>query len=94
MRLAQGHNAVNLYSGSLPNGVVACADPEGGGGGGGGGAGGSDSLPSPEKSQNIGFLSHSGQDPLKNYKTTEPAFNVGSLSFRWRAEDGPLIVVF
>ena len=36
----------------------------------------------PEKSQNIGFLSNSGPDPLKNYKATEPAFNVGPSSAR------------
>ena len=39
-----------------------CVDPEGG---------------TPEKSQNIGFLSNTGQDPLKNHKATKPAFNVG-----------------
>ena len=41
-------------------------------------------------------------DPLKNHKATKPAFNVGPssarqrnailMSFRWRADDGPLIV--
>ena len=31
----------------------------------------------PEKSQNIGFLSNTGQNPLKNHKATKPAFNVG-----------------
>ena len=36
---------------------VACADPEGGGGRGFG--------PPPEKSQNKGFLSNTGPDPLK-----------------------------
>ena len=45
--------------------------------------------------KNIGFLSNTGPDPLKNYKATKPAFNFGPLSaFRWRANDGPLIVVF
>ena len=33
--------------------------------------------PSPEKSQNIGFLCKTGPDPLKNHKATKPAFNVG-----------------
>ena len=32
--------------------------------------------------KNIGFLSNTGPDPLKNYKTTEPAFNVGPSSAR------------
>ena len=38
-------------------------DPEGGGGGGRG------SRP-PEKSQNIGFLSKTGLNPLENHKAT------------------------
>ena len=68
-----------------------------------GGDRGSDPHP-PEKSQTIGVLSNSGPDPLKNHKATEPAFNVGpssarqrnaiQMAFRWRADDGPLIVVF
>ena len=68
--------------------------------GGGGGAGGPHP---PEKSQNIGFLSNTGLDPLKNLKATKPAFNVGpslarqgnaiSMVFRWQADDGLLIVV-
>ena len=54
--------------------------------------------------KNIGFLSSTGPDPLKNLKTTKPVSNVGSYSapqrnaiymaFRWRVEDGLLIVVF
>ena len=57
----------------------------------------------PEKSQNIGFLSNTGPDPLKNHKATKPEFNVGSsarqrnviyMPFRWRADDGPILVVF
>ena len=59
-----------------------------------------------ESSQNIGFLSNTGLDPLKNYKAIKPAFNVWHssarqrnaisilLAFCWRAGDGPLIVVF
>ena len=35
-----------------------------------------------KKSQNIGFLSNSGPDPLKNHKATKLAFNVGPLSAR------------
>ena len=33
--------------------------------------------PTPEKLQNIGFLSNTGPDLLKNHKTTKQAFNVG-----------------
>ena len=51
----------------------SCADPEGGRGSG-----------PPEKSQNIGFLSNTGQDPLKNHKATKPAFNVWPSSARQR----------
>ena len=39
-----------------------------------GGIGGPDN---PEKSQNIGFLSNTGPDPLKNHNATIPAFNDG-----------------
>ena len=35
-----------------------------------------------EKSQNIGFLSNTGRDPLKYHKASKPAFNVGSSSAR------------
>ena len=40
----------------------------------------------PEKSQNIGFLSNTGPDTLKNHNATEQAFNVGPslMTFRWR----------
>ena len=52
---------------------TACVDPEvGGGGGGGGGASG----PPLKNHKNIGFLSNSSPDPLKNYEATEPTFNV------------------
>ena len=40
--------------------------------GGGGGSG-----PPLENYKNIGLLSNTGPDPLKNYKATKPAFNVG-----------------
>ena len=46
----------------------------GGGGGWGVGTGGPD--PTPENHKNVGFLSNTGQDPLKNHKATKPAFNV------------------
>ena len=69
-----------------------------------GGGGGQGSGPLPEKSQNIRFLSNTGPDPLKIHKATEPAFNVGpssfrqrnviEMAFRWRADDGPFIVIF
>ena len=49
--------------------------------------------PPPEKSQNTGFLSNTGPDPLKSYKATKPAFNVVPTSACQR-NDGPLIVVF
>ena len=53
------------------------ADPEGGGGGGGGRGLG----PHPwEITKNIGFLSNTGADSLKNHKATKPAFNFGPLS--------------
>ena len=34
--------------------------------------------------KNVGFLSNSGPDPLKNYEATVPAFNVGPSSARER----------
>ena len=61
----------------------ACADPEEGGGRG--------SRP-PEKSQNIGYLSNTGPDPLKNHKATKPSVNVGPSSIRQRnASGGPMM---
>ena len=52
-----------------------------GGGGGGGGWGGTGGLDPPlENHKNIGFLSNTGLDPLKNHKATKPAFNFGPLS--------------
>ena len=67
--------------------LVACADPEGGGTGG------------LQNHKNIGFLFNTGPDPLKNHKATKPAFivvpssacqrNAISMTFRWRADDGP-----
>ena len=50
------------------------ADPEGGGGG----------IDLPENRKNIGFLSNSGSDPLKNHEATKAAFNVGPSSARQR----------
>ena len=37
-----------------------------------------------ENHKNIGFLSNTGPDPLKNHKATKPAFNVGLSSARQR----------
>ena len=62
-------------------------------------------IPSPKKSQNIGFLSNTGPDPLKNHNATESAFNLGhhrhasrqntiQMWFCWRADDGLLILEF
>ena len=57
------------------------------------GTGGPD--PAPENHKNIGFLSNTGTDPLKNHKAAKPVYNVGPSSARQRnAEDGPLLVLF
>ena len=75
----------------------AYADPEGE-------TGGPDPPPPLKNHKSIRCLSNSGPDPLKNHKANEPAFNVEPssacernailMAFRWRADDGPLIVVF
>ena len=69
-----------------------------------GGTGGLDPPPPLKKHKNTGFLSNTGPDPLKNHKAAKPAFNVGpsstrqrnaiSMAFSWRADDGPLLVLF
>ena len=51
-----------------------------------------------------GILSNTGPAPLKNHKAAKPAFNIGpsfarqqntiKMVFRWRADDGPLLVPF
>ena len=76
--------------------VIACADPEGGGGGGRGSG-------SPLKNhKNIGFSSNTGPDPLKNrsYQASIECWAIIDtpaechlMAFRWRADDGLLIVV-
>ena len=48
---------------------------------GGGGRGSGSPL---ENHKNIGFLSNTCPDPLKNHKATKPAFNVGPSSARQR----------
>ena len=44
--------------------------------------GGQGSGPPLKNHKNIGFLSNTGPDPLKNHKTTKPAFNVWPSSAR------------
>ena len=64
------------------------------------GGGGVDRGPEPpEKSQNIGFPSNTGLDPLKNHKATKPTFNVGPSSaaespLKWRFAGGPMMARF
>ena len=48
-----------------------------------------------ENHKNIGFLSNTGPDPLKNHKATKPAFNVpgyhrhaSETPFNWRSAGG------
>ena len=55
--------------------------------------------PPPLKNHNtMGFPSNTGPNPQKNHKVTKPAFNVGPSyvrqAFHWRADVGPLTVVF
>ena len=60
--------------------------------------GGTDPPPPLKNDNTIGFPSNTDPDPQKNRKVTRPAFNVGPLyvrqAFRWRADVGPLMVVF
>ena len=74
---------------------TACADPERE-------TGDPDPLTKSQRMKRI--LSNTGPDPLKNHKAIKPTFNVGQssacqrnaiqMAFRWRTDDGPLIVVF
>ena len=69
----------------------------------GGSWGGTRVRTSLKNHKNKGFLSNTGPDPLKNHKATKPAFNVVPssarqriailMAFRWRINEGPLIVV-
>ena len=58
------------------------------------------SRPPLKITKNIGFLSNSGPDPLKNHKATKPVFNVGLLLARqqnaieWRFTGGPMMARF
>ena len=66
--------------------------------GGSRGDSGPDSPPLLKNQNTIGFPSNTGPDPQKNHKVTKPAFNFGPSylrqAFRWRADVGPLMVVF
>ena len=73
-----------------------CADPEEE-------TGGLTPPPPLKNHKQKGFSSNTGPDPLK-IAATKPAFNVGPssvhqrnaihlMAFRWRTDDGPLIVV-
>ena len=68
---------------------------------------GSKAPPPPKKkkkSQNIGFLSNTGRESLKNHKATKPATNVEpssarqrnaiKMAVRWQADDSTLKVIF
>ena len=63
----------------------------------GGGGGRGSRAPPLEKSQNIGFLSNTGPDPLTNYKAAKPVCNVGphryasEMQFKWHLAGGPLM---
>ena len=46
--------------------------------------GGSGSGPSLKNHKNIGFLSNTGPDTLKNHKATKPEFNAGPSSANQR----------
>ena len=65
---------------------LACADPEGG-----------QKVRSPWKITKKVSCVNTGPDPLKNRKATKPTFidppAKRHLTFRWRADDGPLILV-
>ena len=56
----------------------------------GGSREGRGSGPPLKNHKNIGFLSNTDPDPLENHKATKHHLH----GFRWRADDGPLIVVF
>ena len=85
-----------LYEGEASTNIkflkrtTSCADRERGGAG----------EPDPQalKNHKIGFLSNTGQDPLKNHKAAKPAFNVGPSTARqrntilWRFCGGPMMV--
>ena len=61
------------------------------------GARGPDPPPPPQKKKkkknhkNIGFLSNTAPDPLKNHRATKPAFNVGP--YNWCFAGGTIMVI-
>ena len=59
--------------------------------GGGGGAGVMDPL---KNHKNLGFLSNTGPDCLKNHKATKPEFNVSETPFKWHFTGGPMLARF
>ena len=71
-------------------GSSACADPEGDRGSG----------PPWKITKNIGFLSNTGSDPLKNQAAIQCWTIIGLpakrhlIAFRWWADNGPLLVIF
>ena len=73
-------------------GRLSCADP---------GRQWSRPPPPPLKNHtNIGYFNNTGPDPLKksqsyqSYKASIQFWTISARHFRWRADDGPLIVVF
>ena len=74
---------IHLYSKD-----TSCADPEGMGRGSG--------PPSLKNHTNIGFLSNTGLDPLKNHKVTKQSFNVvrSSALHQWRFAGEPMMAPF
>ena len=74
--MVKSHSGSHLYSARLSGSSNhPWADPEGG-------TVGLDPFYTNHK--NIGFLSKTGPDPLKNHKATKPAFNVGQSSAHQR----------
>ena len=63
---------------------IACADPE---------AGGGVRTPTGKSQIYIGFVSNTGPGPLKNHKANIIGTPANYTAFRWRADDGLLIVV-
>ena len=64
-------------------------------GGSRGETGGGGSEPPQKNHKNIGSLSNTGPDPLKNHKATKQAFNIGQSSARqllkWRFAGRPMM---
>ena len=68
---------------------------------GGGGGGGGQGVWTPLKNhKNVGFLSNTGPDPLKNHKATKPDSMLGrhghasQTPFEWRFAGGPMMAHF